>query len=346
MYDVISIGTATRDVFLMSPFFKVLRDPGHLEKLGFPTGEAECFALGSKIDIERIALTTGGGATNTAVTFGRQGFNAAALVTIGDDPIGKEVVAELERERVAPLAIINRGDITAYSTILLSESGERTILSYRNPDDNLREGTIPFEKLKTAWAYLAPGTIDLATLARLIDVLHAQGARIAINPSMHFIRYGVAAVAPLLARVSVLIVNREEGAALTGIDYRDEREIFKRLSGLVSGVVVMTDGPRGASVCDRATVWRAGIFKEERVVDRTGAGDAFGSGFVAGLIQRRETCEGGKCGADNIAYAIRLGSANGTKTVEVIGAKAGLLTKEQFEADDRWKTLTIVSEKL
>jgi len=53
MFDVIAIGTATRDVFLISPLFKVLRDPKHLEKIGFKTGEAQCFALGAKVEVKK-----------------------------------------------------------------------------------------------------------------------------------------------------------------------------------------------------------------------------------------------------------------------------------------------------
>ena len=99
-YDIITIGTATRDVFLTSPLFKVLTDVAHLKKIGFPTGEAQCFALGGKVEIDAPVLTTGGGATNAAVTFGRQGFKAACLAKIGDDAIAGDVEAELVKEGV------------------------------------------------------------------------------------------------------------------------------------------------------------------------------------------------------------------------------------------------------
>ena len=66
------------------------------------------------------------------------------------------------------------------------------------------------------------------------------------------------------------------------------------------------------------------------MVDRTGAGDAFGSGFVAGLIQ-----------ASRIEYAIRLGSANATSVVEYVGAKKGIVTKNDFEKSSRWKNFKI-----
>ena len=98
----------------------------------------------------------------------------------------------------------------------------------------------------------------------------------------------------------------------------------------MKGIVVMTKGPQGVAVSDGKMIWQAGSFKEKKMVDRTGAGDAFGSGFVAGLIQ-----------ASRIEYAIRLGSANATSVVEYVGAKKGIVTKNDFEKSSRWKNFKI-----
>ena len=91
MFDVITIGTATRDVFLTSNLFKVLKDPTHLKKLGFKTGEAECFALGSKIEVEKPTITVGGGAANAALTFSRQGLRTASVLRMGDDELSDSI---------------------------------------------------------------------------------------------------------------------------------------------------------------------------------------------------------------------------------------------------------------
>jgi sugar/nucleoside kinase (ribokinase family) len=104
--------------------------------------------------------------------------------------------------------------------------------------------------------------------------------------------------------------------------------------------LVITDAERGSKVSDGKTVWRAGVFRERKLADRTGAGDAFGSGFVAGLMQKGEKCEKGICKPQNIAYALRLASANATSNIESIGAKSGILTKKGFQAK-RWSRLGI-----
>ena len=53
----------------------------------------------------------------------------------------------------------------------------------------------------------------------------------------------------------------------------------------------MTDGAGGVLVSDGHIIYKSGVFKEEKVVDRTGSGDAFGAGFIAGLIQKKKNAK-------------------------------------------------------
>ena len=143
MFDVITIGTATRDVFLTSSLFKVLKDKAHLKKIGFKTGEAECFAMGSKLEIERPAVTVGGGAANAAVTFARQNFRTAAIMKVGDDDLGEGIVNDLKKEKITTFVAKDKENGTAYSTILLTPGGERTILVYRGASGNFKKREVP-----------------------------------------------------------------------------------------------------------------------------------------------------------------------------------------------------------
>ncbi|MCX6702600.1 MAG: carbohydrate kinase family protein [Candidatus Wolfebacteria bacterium] len=353
MFDIITIGTATKDVFLRSPFFKILKDPEHLKKIGFPSGEAQCFALGGKVEVDEPVFMTGGGATNTAVTFSRQGFKTAALIKIGEDDSGEEILSELEKEGIKIFAVKDKKIPTGYDTILLSSGGERTILVYRGAGDSWDIKDIPLRKLKARWAYIVPGNIPFDVVEYLIGYLSERGVSIAINPSKKLIQKGLSGLKNILSKSQVVILNREEASYLTGADYGDKKKIFSVLDEAVKGIIVMTDGANGLEISDGFKIYEAGIFKEREVVDRTGAGDAFGSGFVAGLIKRLKDCkisklqnsDGGKsaiCGQQlAIEYAIRLGSANATSVIEKIGAKPGILTKTEFEEDERWKNLLI-----
>ncbi|MBI5732768.1 carbohydrate kinase family protein [Candidatus Jorgensenbacteria bacterium] len=333
MFDVLTIGTATRDVFLLSPAFKVLRDPKHLESIGFPTGEAQCFALGAKIDVGEPIFTIGGGATNAAVTFSRQGFKAATLIKIGNDERGNMVVASLKQDKVNVLAPRDSLHGTAYSTILLTSGGERTVLVYRGASENLAERDAPLKKLTSKWVYFVPGRIQFGFIETLVHHFKKIGASVAMNPSRYYLGLGDK-FRKLMKRLDVIVVNREEASYLTGIDYKNERAVFKKFDDLTPGIAVVTDGSRGARVSDGKYIYSAGIFKEKKLIDRTGAGDAFGSGFVAGLIHKND-----------IHHALRVAAANATSVVESIGAQSGIL-RERDLGSSRWKYLDLDIEPL
>ncbi len=332
-FDVLTIGTATRDVFLQSELFKSFKDEHFNSQSGFPTGEAECFSFGSKIEISIPIFTTGGGATNAATTFARHGFQTASAIAIGKDDAAKAILAEFKREGIKPVITRVKDKGTAYSTILLSTSGERTILVYRGAADLIKSTSL--KTIKPKWVYVAPGGIEIKKIKKIVDALKLNGAQFAMNPSGFYLKQGLKTMAPILENLEVVILNREEAALLTGIAYEDAAGIFKKMDEFIKGIVVMTDGPRGVLVADGKNIYKAGIFKEEKLVDRTGAGDAFGSGFLAGLMMHKD-----------IQYAIRLGSANATSVVEKIGAKAGILHKEELEKSLRWQNLEVSTEKL
>ena len=335
MLDIITIGTATRDVFLRSNQLKILKDPKHLKKLGFKTGEAECLSLGSKIQVEEPVFTIGGGAANAAVTFQRTGLKTAAFIKIGKDDPGKAIEKKLKQEDIKLVAerSLTKGS-SAYSTILLTPTGERTILVFRGVSDDFKIGDFP-KNIKARWMYITPGEMSAAVLLKIMRDMKRNGGCIAFNPSRYYLSLDKKTLKPLLDLIDVVIVNREEASLLTGVNYRDMPGIFKKFDKLVPGIAVMTNGAKGASVSNGRNAFHVGIFRERKVLDRTGAGDAFGSGFVAGLILHK----------GDIKKALRVASANATSVVEHIGAQEGILRKTELRAS-RWSKLPVREEKL
>ncbi len=340
MYDVITIGTATRDTFLKSKAFKVIKDSEHLKKLDFPTGEAQCFALGSKIEVDDWIVTGGGGAANAAVTCARQGLRTACIAVVGADESGEIIFNELKKEGIAPWLIEDNKKNTASSVILLNEGGERTILNYRGASEDLKKNDIPFGKLKTKWLYVVPGRIPLPVITTIVAHAKKEGARIAINLSKFYIEKGVSALASLLKQCDVVIVNREEAAALTGRDFEDQKAIFTAFDELVQGLAVVTDGGNGVKVSDGKTIWASPVFPEKKLIDRTGAGDAFGSGFISVLAHAKKAIQ-----ENVIARAIRIGSANATSVVESVGAQGGILTEKNTK-NSRWAQLKVTAHSI
>ena len=114
------------------------------------------------------------------------------------------------------------------------------------------------------------------------------------------------------------------------------------------GIVAVTNGRRGVTVSDGKNIYKAKIFKEKKIVDYTGAGDAFGSGFTAALMEKsqKSKVKSQKFDLEDMKYAIRLASANATSVIEKIGATEGILNKKDFSSGARWKNLKINVKKL
>jgi ribokinase len=341
MYDVLTIGTVTVDTFIKADFLKTVTDRKHLSKIGFITGQAQCFSLGSKIEIKEPIVEIGGGAHNAAVTFSRADLKTASLFNVGGDRNGQAVVEEFIRKDIYTLEIVDKDKETGVAYILLNKSGERTILVYRGSSGDIESSEIPFSKLKAKWAYIAPGSIPYPVLKKILFHLKKQRTKIAINPSKDLIAMGIEKCKPFLEMASVVIINKEEASCLTRVSFDKKEKIFEKLDKYVPGIVVMTDGKNGATVSDGRTIYSCGTFKEKKIVDRTGAGDAFGSSFVAGLIETNEQCIKGVCSSRKIEFALKRAVANATSVIEKIGATPGVLKTREFLSQKRWKKFPI-----
>lgn len=308
MFDIVSIGSATRDVFISTDKFKSLDLPD------FSTGKALCFPMGSKIEIKKIVFTSGGGGTNTAVTFARQGLSTACVGVVGSDFNGQEILSELEKEGIeAKYFQKHDDDSTAYSLILVDHSGERTILSYKGEGQHFDVGKIDFGKIQAKWLFLDSlgGHFDL--LEKAVSWAVANNIKLATNPGGKELEHGLEKLRPLLKNFSIAIMNQEEASALTGIDYKSEAEIFKFMDEIIGGIFVMTKGSEGVIVSDGKNIYRAGV-PDSPVIERTGAGDAFSSGFISEYIR-----------SGDISKAIQFATANASSVVTQYGAKAGIL---------------------
>ena len=337
MYDIIAIGSATRDNFLRADF-KLIDWPAT------QSGKAITLPFGEKISVKEYVGTIGGNAVNASVTFARQGLKAACCAKIGDDLAGDELIARLKKEKVDAKLIKRAGEKpTAYSTLLLSETGERTILGYHGASDTFKIENLKIKNLRAKWWYLSLAGESAAMLPELIKFARENKIKVAFNPSSHHIKNKKQEILDVLKDLAFLVLNESEAAELLGIPFSEEEKVFKKLDELTPGIVAVTNGPKGVAVSDGKNIYKAGIFPERKLIDRTGAGDAFGSGFVAGLIQNEYPTSHVTHPASNaIEYAIRLASANATSVVEQVGATEGMLTKEQFTNDPRWQKFQIL----
>lgn len=309
MYDIITFGSATQDV-LMSPEEFSMHDDAV-----FRTGKALCLPFGSKVGVEDVVFASGGGGTNAAVTFARQGLSVACISVVGNDANSSVILDELRREGVDGKYIQRRSGSTAYSVVLVGDRGERTILSYKGEGIRWDVSAIPWQQLQTKWFYVNSlgGHFDM--LERIVASAKKIGAHLATNPGSQDIMLGLERLAPLLKQFDIVGMNQEEAAMLTGISYDEPEKLFQKLDDSIGGICIMTKGSIGVAVSDGEHLYTAGV-PDCEVVERTGAGDAFHAGFLVEFIL-----------SGSIEKAIQFGTANSSSVIMQYGAKNGILRK-------------------
>jgi len=314
MYDIITFGSATQDIRLKSKAFKVLKDAKD-----FATGEGLCLSLGSKIDVEDVEFTSGGGGTNVAATFAKQGLKVAYCGAIGKDSAGKAIIDELKSMKVDITMVCEKNEKhTNYSVIIFNEGEDRTILAYRGASELLTKEDIPWKKLKAKWIYLAPLTGLLCDMTEdIINFAYENKIKIAINPSKQQLALPENILKNILQKTDILFLNQEEASFLTKIDFTEEQELFKKIDELCPGVAVMTKGGEGVVASDGKYFYSAKGREGRKIVDTTGAGDSLASGFLSDYIKYN----------GDIEKSIQMGLANSEGNLAQVGAKTGLLDK-------------------
>ena len=315
MYDIITFGSAAQDIHIKSKAFKVFKN-----EQNFATGEGICMPLGSKIDIEDVIFTSGGGGTNTAATFSKQGLITAFCGAIGVDVSGLEIVRELKRLRIDTKFVVKKKERHTNQSIIVSSAGEdRTILVYRGASDALNKEDIPWKKIKkTKWIYLAPLAGSLCdTFEDIVNFAAENKIKIAVNPSEQQLSLPLDKLKRIFAKVNVIFLNQEEASFLTKVPFREEQNIFKKIDEICPGIAVMTKGGEGVIVSDGKYLYSALTNPNRKIVDTTGAGDSFASGFLSDYIRY----------SGDIEKAIQLGIANSEANLSKVGAKTGILDK-------------------
>lgn len=306
-YDVVSIGSAVLDIVLRSSSFKLVKSKK------FPGGTAICEAYEGKIEADEIVIASGGGGTNSAVSFARKGLKTAIITEMGDDVVGKMVSAELVKEKVdTDFVVIEEGEETGVSVIFISGEGGRSIVTYRGASRMLTHKDVPFDRLKTKWLYVSSLGGRISLLEEIARWADKNGVRVALNPGKREIRYRERLMG-VIKNVDVLLLNQEEATLFSGDDYT-KNKIFRSESCPVGpDICVITAGKKGGKVCSQGKC----VFYEGsrlRKVSSLGTGDAFGSGFVAALIKGK-----------SLEEATDWGKRNSESVLKYLSAKRGLL---------------------
>ncbi len=309
---VLTIGGATWDVLFTTPEAHLVADKATRERL-------LAFPYGGKVDAHGVSYGFGGGAANVAVALRRLGVSTGIAARVGGDWRGTEVVKNLRAHKVATsLVQLDRAETTPLSFIVTTGGAhDHVAFVSRGAAKNFAlPKAVP---TMYSWVYVT----SLATprwhaeLRTLFANLKRRGQQVFWNPGAAQLAEGKR-LKTLLHSVSILDVNREEAEVLAH-DLKLKRTnlstLLHSLKTLGPKAVLITDGGNGAYYYDGDRVLHRPALKV-KPVNTTGAGDAFGSGFLAGYLHSR----------GNVRVALDWGMYNSSSVITDVGAQRGLLT--------------------
>lgn len=333
MYDVITIGSATMDVFVECEDANIVSVFSKSKKSEFMS-----YPYGAKVEISDFASNVGGGGVNTAVNFANLGLNTSAIFKIGDDIYSAGVLESFEGTKVdLSNKIQNKSESTGFSIILVSFQGDRTVLAHRGANAHIKKSDINFEAIKQSkLLYIAPLNGDSnKVLDDIVKFAHDNNVSVCFNAGTTSIKRGFNYLKKILATARIVVMNKEEAAMATQIQVRpdtrevkyseelihpDIKEMFQKLKVNDYQIIVITDGGNGAYAYDGKKYYYCPVF-DGPVVSTLGAGDAFASTFCAAL---------GRTKID-IGKSLMMASVNSAGVVSEFGAAKGLMTFDEIE---------------
>ena len=303
MARIVSIGSALQDIFLIDHDDFGTNAKGFFNQL----------ELGSKVDIDKVKYSTGGGATNAATTFARNGHESIFMGCIAHDSAGQAILNSLDDEGIdsSYVTFLDR-EQTGSSIIMLPPNGERTILTCRGASsrfDALEPNDL--EDIHPDWLYITTFRGDMDMLDQFFMKARSLKTKIMFNPGNLELKHPRKLIG-LLSDVEVLLVNKREAQQI--VEGHLLTELVAKLASYVPKVII-TDGSQGGIATDGEEIYRFGIYEDVKVKDATGAGDAFGSGFLAAFTNGRPF-------KDSLIFA----SANSTSVIQCIGSKDGIIS--------------------
>jgi ribokinase len=318
MFDAITIGSATVDVF--ADISKGLKE----------------VKPGDKVLVTELKFETGGGGVNSAAALSRLGLKTAFLGKLGHDHNAFKILHELKKEKVEIIKTKPSDKRTSYSFILESKKDkDRVIYTYKGASDDLLINEINLDALNTKWIYMATMLgKSFKTCERIADFAKKKGIKLLFNPSSYLAAQGRNKLKKILDAASVLVLNKSEAKLLLNTENNSIPYLLKSLWKLGPDIVVVTEGSRGMHAYDGKLSYFMEAYSV-KVVSVAGAGDAFSSGFLAGIIKKAD-----------ISHALELGMANAASVIQYYGTKNRLLSyKEalQFVKKHRKK---IIKKKL
>jgi len=311
-YDLIAIGDSTTDAFIKLKDASVHCNIDH-EKCEI------CLRFKDKIPYEEVYVVPAvGNAANASVAAARLGLQSALISNVGDDYFGKEAIGALKNESVGiEFMTINDNKKTNYHYVLWYEDDRTILIKHQEYDYKLPYFNDP------KWVYFSSLGENSLPFHEVFEkyMLEHPNIKLAFQPGTYQMKFGRKKLAGIYRRADVFISNKEEAQRILEVSEPDVKKLMKGMTELGPKVVVVTDGTKGAYAYDGTSAWFMPPYPDNKPpLERTGAGDAFSSTFVAAL-----------CLGLSVQDALRWAPINSMSVVQYVGAREGLLTRYKLE---------------
>lgn len=333
MYDFITIGSATQDVFVQSDVASIVTVSQMAKKSEFMS-----FPYGAKTEIADFSKNLGGGAVNTATNFANLGCKTSTIIKLGNDELNNIIKLKLAKSGIDIMNIIDSNKyLTGFSIILVSFQGDRTVLAHRGANAHVHEKEVNFNALKNSrWVYVSPLSGDSnKILDKISKFCEENKINLAINAGTTALKKGAKYFSKILKTAQIVVMNKEEATMVTKIQIRqDTKELkfsneeihpdivamLKALRGNTEAIVVITDGKNGVYCYDGKKIYICPVYPAV-IVSTLGAGDAFSSTFCASMDKYNW----------DIEKALKYATINSASVCTHFGAQEGFLTFDEIE---------------
>ena len=222
-----------------------------------------------------FSVQFGGKGANKAVALSRLGIKVEMFGAVGDDDFSKRCVSNLEKEKVDTRFIKKfRNQMGGVANV---SSSNKTNMIVVIPGANQLLDAAYVEKLtnevKTCDLVVADLEVPQPIVVKMSEICKENGVKFVINPSpvMKFTK-------KMLINSDYIVVNEVEVKNMPG--YKNDKQVLE----LYRGRLILTMGKLGAYIFDGTNVKRIPAEKS-KVVDTTGAGDAFLGGFIYAILE-------------------------------------------------------------
>jgi sugar/nucleoside kinase (ribokinase family) len=302
MFDLISVGSIAVDLYFR----------GH--SLTFKDNRFQ-LAVGGKYIADYFHESVGGGGANIAIGAVRHGLKTAVMGKIGLNPFKENILKKLKEENVSTGLCQFEDKYLNLSAIFLTPKGERTIVHYATPHQQLLNEKGGERKLLNGKVVYFGNLSDVSLTQRTeaLRFIKKHDVMTVVNLGVQDCRKKKDQLEEFLKQIDVLILNGYEFADLVKASYKDihfKEDVVKWYVPILKDkVVVVTEGTKGSYAYHRGNVYHQGAVETDKVLDTTGAGDAYTAGFISGFFK-----------SGKIDEAMLKGAKYATRILEKIGA--------------------------